>query len=174
MTHDDTLAEIDPLLRLIVRERVGSQTWLYDDALQEARIRAWQRLDSGHSIGIAVHAAKQAVIDVCVGKRMTGSKQAGVPITRTLPLTLEGPSGDEFVVEPADPSADADFEAVDEDAEALLASLLAPLSPGERRAVLGTMEGLTAREIAANEGVTHQGVSHRLKRARQKLAHLAA
>jgi RNA polymerase sigma factor (sigma-70 family) len=174
VTHESTLIEIDGLLRLIVKERVGSQAWLYDDALQEARIRAWQRLDGGHSIGIAVHAAKQAVIDVCLGKRMTGSKQAGVPITRTLPLTLEGPSGEEFVVEPADPAADADFEAVEEDGEALLASLLAPLSDAERRAVLGSMEGLTTVEIAAREGVTHQGVSHRLKRARQKLAHLAA
>lgn len=174
MTHEATLAEIDGLLRLIVRERVGSQTWLYDDALQEARIRAWQRLDQGHSVGIAVHAAKQAVIDICLGRRMTGSKQAGVPVTRTLPLTLEGPSGDEFTVEPVDLSAEADFEAIDEDAEASLAALLAPLSAGERRAVLGSMEGLTAREIAAHEGVTHQGISHRLKRARQKLAHLAA
>lgn len=174
MSIEDTLAEIDSLLKLIVRERVGTQRWLYDDALQEARIRAWTRLEQGHSVGIAVHAAKQAVIDVCVGKRMTGSKQHGVPITRTVPLTLEGPSGDEFTVEPEDISAREAYDLVDEDPDALLASLLSVLSPGERRAVLGTIEGLTAREMATREGISHQGVSHRLKKARAKLAHLAS
>lgn len=174
MSIEDTLAEIDPLLKLIVRERIGNQRWLADDALQEARIRAWTRLEEGHSIGIAVHAAKQAVIDVCVGRRMTGSKQHGVPITRTIPLTLEGPSGDEFTVEPEDISAREAYDLVDEDPEALLASLLAPLSPAERRVVLGTVEGLTARQMAETEGVSHQGISHRLKRAREKLAHLAS
>lgn len=174
MSVESTLSEIDPLLRIIARERVGGQSWLLDDAIQEARIRAWQRLKDGYSIGIAVHAAKQAVLDVVLGRRMTGSKQAGVPITRTIPLTLEGPSGDEFTIEPEDASATAAYDAVDEAPEALLAALLAPLSPGERSALLGVVDGLTTREIADRDGITHQGVSHRLKRAREKLQHLAA
>ena len=173
MSVEATLAEIDPLLRIIARERVGTQSWLLDDAIQEARIRAWTRLSEGHSIGIAVHASKQAVLDVVLGRRMTGSKQAGVPITRTLPLTLEGPDGDEFTLEPEDPSATAAYTEVEESPEALLDALLAPLRPGERSAVLGTMDGLTAREIAERDGITHQGVSHRLKTARAKLQHLA-
>lgn len=160
-----TLAEIDPLLCLIARERCAAQTWLVDDAIQEARIRAWTRLEEGHSIGIAVYAAKQAVLDVVLGRRMTGSKQAGVPITRTVPLTLEGPSGDEFTLEPADPAAEAAFAEVDADENATLAAILRPLSDGQRSAVLGRLNGLTTREIGANEGVSHQAISLRIQKA---------
>lgn len=175
MTHDSTLAELDPLLRLIARERVGTQTWLLDDAMQEARIRAWTRLEEGHSIGIAVHAAKQAVLDVVLGRRMTGSKQAGVPITRTTSLIQPSPGGeDEYLVEPADPSAETAFDRVLEDENARLRYLLEPLSDAQRSAVLGRLDGLTTREIAKREGVSHQAISLRLMKARQILGELAA
>jgi DNA-directed RNA polymerase specialized sigma24 family protein len=174
MDIEATLVEIDPLLRVIARERVGSQSWMLDDAIQEARIRAWTRLTEGHSIGIAVHAAKQAVIDVVTGKRMTGSKQAGVPITRTVPLTLNGPSGEEFVVEPEDASATAAYDAVEQGAEGSLEAALALLDDGQRSAVLGAMDGLTRREIAARDGVSHQAVTKRLRAAGRKLSYIAA
>lgn len=166
MTHEATLAELDPLLRLIARERVGKQSWLLDDAMQEARIRAWTRLEEGHSIGIAVHAAKQAVLDVVLGRRMTGSKQAGVPITRTTSLIQSTPDGeDDYLVEPADPSSEAAFDEVVEDENATLDALLQPLSDAQRSAVLGRLEGLTTREIGEREGVSHQAISLRIKKA---------
>lgn len=160
------LEEIDPLLIMIARERVGNQSWLADDAIQEARIRAWTRLEEGHSIGIAVYAAKQAVLDVVLGRRMTGSKMSGVPITRTTSLIQSMPGGDEdFLIEPADPSAEAAFDAVDDDENATLDELLSRLSDAQRSAVLGRLEGLTTRQIGENEGVSHQAISLRLKKA---------
>lgn len=161
MNIEETLTEIDPLLRLIARERVGAQTWLYDDAVQEARIAAWTRLSEGFSIGIAVFKAKQAVIDVCVGSRMTGSKARNVPITRTVGLVQQAPDGgDEYLVEPEDiAAADAFDEVVD---SAALDWLLSPLTDEQRSLVHMRLDDLTTREIASELGITHQAVSYRL------------
>lgn len=159
---EQRLEEIRNLIRLIVNERISSLD-LREDAEQEAMLAAWERLRDGKSHGIAVHAAKQAAIDVARGRRMTGSKAAGVVITPTVPLTREGDTGDEYVVEPADISAETAYDDIDE--RDALDTLLAPLDADQRSVVLLWLEGLQRREIAAIVGITHQGVSHRLKRA---------
>ena len=161
MDIEETLTEIDPLLRLIARERVGNQTWLYDDAVQEARIAAWTRLSEGHSIGIAVFKAKQAVIDVVLGYRMTGSKARNVPITRTVGLVQSAPDGgEEYLVEPEDiAAADAFDDVVD---SAALDWLLSPLTDEQRSLVQMRLDDLTTREIASELGISHQAVSQRL------------
>ena len=159
------LLEIRNLIRLIVNERIPNPS-LREDAEQEALLAAWERLRDGHSHGIAVHAAKQATIDVARGGRMTGSKSRGGTgglITRTTPLIQSGDTGDEYVVEPADITAESAYD--DIDAEASLDSLLAILGNGERRLVLLRLQGLTTREIAPHFGISHQAVSGRLTRA---------
>ena len=165
MTHDAILDELEGLFVTIVRDYVGNQTWLYDDALQEARIAAWQRLEDGHSTGIAVFAAKQAVIDVVRGRRMTGSKAHAKPITRTTALTVTSDSGsEEYLIEPADQQAADAFDAVDD--EAALDWLLSPLSDEQRSVVRMRLDDLTTREIAAELGISQQAVSLRMKKIR--------
>lgn len=157
------LLEIRNLIRLIVNERISSLD-LREDAEQEALLAAWERLRDGHSHGIAVHAAKQAALDVALGRRMTGSKAAGVPITRTVPLTRPTENGgDTFVVEPADIAAESAYDAIDD--QAALDTLLAPLSPASRSLVLRHLDGETTRQIAPSLGISHQAVSGRLIKA---------
>lgn len=160
---EEKLDDIKNLIRLIVNERISDPS-LREDAEQEAMIAAWTRLDQGHSHGIAVHAAKQATVDVARGGRMTGSKAAGVPITRTTSLTQPGADGgDEYVIEPADVAAESAYDAID--AKASLETLLAPLEPAARSLVLRHLEGATSREIAPELGISHQAVSARLAKA---------
>lgn len=163
---EDKLLEIRHLVRLIVNERISDRS-LREDAEQEALLAAWERLRDGHSHGIAVHAAKQATIDIARGGRMTGSKQRNVPVgahRRAIPLTQpDSDGGDEYVIEPVDISAESAYD--DIDAKASLDTLLAPLSDEQRHLVLLRLEGLTTREIAPHVGVSHQAVSGRLNRA---------
>lgn len=159
---EEKLLELENLIRLIVNERI-SDLGLREDAQQEAMLRAWERLRDGHSHGIAIHAAKQAAIDVARGGRMTGSKASGKAITRTVPLTRDSEGGEEYVLEPADPGAERAYDAIAQ--EAALASLLGPLSDDQRSVVLLWLGGRTTSEIAGIVGITRQGVDHRLNRA---------
>ena len=159
---EQKLSDIHMLIRLIVNERV-SDLDLREDAEQEAMLAAWQRLEQGHGYGIAVHGAKQAAIDVGMGKRMTGSRSRGKPITRTTSLIQPGEGGDEYVIEPADAQAESAYDAVD--ALASLETLLEPLDDDSRSLVLLRLEGLTTRQIAPSLGISHQAVSGRLNRA---------
>lgn len=166
-----TLDELYYLLYQIAGERTAHRPGLFEDALQEALIAAWLRLDEGKSIGIAVHNAKQAVVDLLRGGRMTGSQQAGIPIGahhRALPLVVPGGSdSDEYLIEPADPAATDAFDEVD--SIDVLRGLLEPLSDDQRSLVLSRLAGATTREIASEQGVSHQAISLRLKRVREAL-----
>ena len=170
-----TVDDLERLLILIVNERIGSQSWLFDDALQEARIRAWQRLKQGKPKGIAVYAARQAVIDVLRGGRMTGSK--GNPgkvdtYRRTTPIFRDDEDG-EYVYEPEDTSATDAFEQIE--AREALRPLLAALPARDRGIVAARyFEDLTQAEVAARYGVTPQAVSQILTRSTRKMAAVAA
>lgn len=158
---EEKLLELRHLIRLIVNERI-SDLDLREDAEQEAMLAAWERLAGGRSHGIAVHAAKQAAIDVGRGRRMTGSK-SGKVITKTTPLTRAGEAGEEYIVEPVDETAEAAFEAID--ARASLETLLAPLDDEQRSLVLRHLSGETTRQIAPSLGISHQAVSGRVIKA---------
>lgn len=162
-----TLEEIRPLVRLIVWERIGKQHWLADDAEQEAMVRAWQRLDEGHSIGIAIHAAKQAVIDVVRGRRATGSKRGGGVVdthTKSESIFKETGEGDAYAYEPPDDKAQAALSQIE--ARETLRGALNALNDRDRDIVAATyLEGLTQAEVARRHGVTRQAISLRLKAA---------
>ncbi len=151
---------------------VGDQSWLFEDALQEAMLIAWQRLEEGHSVGIAMHAAKQAAIGICRGSRMTGSKSSGRGVVdtyrRAIPLTRQGSEGEEFVIEPADHSTQ---EWIDQLGDLLdLARAMEPLSERDREIIYRRFwEGQDMDEIGKAVGLTHQAVSAVLKRTYPKL-----
>ena len=170
----ETLAGIEALLVLITSERVGGQTWLFDDALQEARIRAWERLRDGHPVGIATYAARQAVIDVLRGSRMTGSKEyAGKGVVRAEPLVRQGSEGDEYAVEPIDLSTEAAIALIE--ARDALRGLLGALGDVDRRIVTGIyFEGLTQADLGDELGMTRQAISLRLRKALEKMRRASA
>lgn len=170
---EDQLDELEFLLYQIAGERIGSQPWLFEDALQEARIAVWQRLEQGHSMGIAVHAAKQAVIDIVRGRRTTGSEMARVPIgahDKAVSLIQEAPEGgSEWIIEPVDTDSIARLAEIE--ARDMLSRALAALEPSQRYIVwLHFYEGLTMAEIGKEFGVTSQAISLRLKKIYTTLA----
>lgn len=165
---EETLEEIRPLLRLIVRERIGAQTWLADDAEQEALLAAWSRLAEGHSIGIAVYKAKQAVIDVVRGRRATGSKRGRGGIidshTKSTSIFRQSGEGDAYVIEPPDDQTEAEFARID--LTETLRPALAALGERDREIVQALyFEDLTQAEVAAKYGISRQAISQRLRKA---------
>lgn len=173
----EQLESIRPLIRKIVWERVGvHQSWLIDDAEQEAMIAAWERLDAGHPVGIAVYKARQAVLDVVRGRRATGSKEAGRVDShhRAISLVRPGPDGeDSYVIEPADHSSTVEQERFD--ARDALREALAALPARDREIIHATFyEGLSRAEVGERYGVSHQAISIRLKRAYEKIRDVIA
>jgi RNA polymerase sigma factor (sigma-70 family) len=170
VTSEEKLEEIGPLLWLIVNERVGNQTWLLEDAHQEAVIAAWTRLEQGYSIGIAVHKAKQAVIDLLRGGRQTGSEHArnGATKARVQSIYRPGDDGDEYVIEPEDPRGADEQDRID--AQDALRRLLSALPAREREMLYLTYwEGLTSDQVGERFGMTGAGVRYLLKRAIERL-----
>lgn len=174
-----TIEELEHLLILIVNERIGfaptSRRDLFDDALQEARIRAWERLDQGKPKGIAIYAARQAVIDVLRGGRMTGSKEgmSGQVDSHRRTTSIFRQSEDseyaEYVYEPEDTSATDAFDQID--ARETLRPLLGRLTARDRGIVAARFfEDLPQAEIAGRYGVTPQAISLRLRKALTTMA----
>lgn len=160
--------ELMPLLRLIVWERCGSQTWLRDDALQEASLAAWTRLAEGHSPGIAVFKAKQAVVDLLRGGRQTGSKHTHGgrtdSHTRSTSIFKQGDDGEGYVLEPADESAERAVETID--LRTTLEVALVALPDRDREIVRQIFwEDRTQAEVAKDYGVTPQAISLRLRKS---------
>lgn len=164
-----TIEEIAPLVRLVTAEIVGGQQ-IFDDAYQEALLRAWQRLEQGHSRQIAIYAAKQAVVTLARGGRPTGSTEGGLggrtdthrTATSLTRQTNDG-EADEFVFEPADTSA---LEALEQiEARVTLAGALAGLTDEQRDLVVDVFWGQRLiKDIAAERGVSPQAISSRLQK----------
>lgn len=172
MTAADDLAELDGLIWAIAREHTREQPWLLEDAHQEAAIAAWQRLEEGHSKGIAIFKVRQAVLDVVRGRRMTGSKESGGIVDshqKARSIFRTTPDGDEeYVYEPADLTTLDEQERIE--ARDALRAPLSVLRDDEREIVAAYyFEGLTSAEIAAERGVTPQAVRIRLKRLCDKM-----
>lgn len=147
-------------------EILDAQYSLYDDAQQEAMIRFWTRIEEGHPIPIALHAAKQAIIDVARGRRPTGSdagKGHAAIANRTTSLVRKGTIGEEYEIEPPEPAAEQAYRQV-ETIDALEGALA--LLPDNQavpiRAVY--LEGMTAEDYAKIEGVSGQAVRYRIKK----------
>lgn len=176
LTPTEQLAELRPLLRIIARERTATRPWMADDAEQEAMIIAWQRLEAGHPKGFALHAARQAVTDVARGRRPTGAKRPGVPITdghvSSISIFKSTEDG-EYVYEPEDPAALDAYEAVE--LASLLSAPLCALGVDEREILrLVFWEGRTQAEVGERFGITGQAISLRLKRIYETLRHQVA
>lgn len=174
MTTEDDLRELEGLLVTIAAERTKESPALFDDALQEAMIGAWERLEQGHSKGIAIHKARQAATDVVRGRRMTGSKAEGrgVVDSHTKATSLIRQSGDsggeEYVIEPSDPGADHAIEQID--ARQALGAALSALQQHERYLLwMFFYEGRTQAEIGREFGLTSQAISLRLKKILARL-----
>lgn len=151
------LKDIDNLLKVIAREQVDSQHWLYEDALQEARLRAWERLEEGHPRQIAQYAARQAVIDLVRGGRMTGSKQNRIPIgAHRRALSINGLTDDGEYELPL-PYVEHEFDQI-EDRE-VVEQLLAVLDDRARQmVVMKHYDEATPAEIAERFGVSRERV----------------
>lgn len=174
------VSELEGLLVNIAAERTREQPWLYDDALQEARIGAWQRLAEGKSPGIAVHKARQAATDVVRGRRLTGSKStAGHRIgahSRADSIFrheehggYEGSGGGkDYVLELPDLQELEDMARFE--ARTMLRTALEALDERSRLILwLRFYEGRTYREIGDEVGLTHQRVQQILKASYGKM-----
>ena len=174
----EQLQSIIPLIRLITAERVGNQSWLFEDAEQEARIAAWQILEQGHSTKLASFKAKQAVIDALRGGRATGSKDThgGRVDSHTRARSLIRTTADgseEYVYEPADHRSAIEQERFE--ARAALREALGVLSARDREIVHATFyDGLNRAEVAERYGLTHQAISQVLNRAYAKMRSVIA
>lgn len=175
---DVEVQDLEGLLTNIVAERTREQPWLFDDALQEARIGAWQRLEEGKSPGIAVHKARQAAMDVVRGRRMTGSKasQGGDSASRVNTFAMAdsisrvGSDGEEWELELKSLVDTAYRQLVEVEERAMLRTALKVLGAREQRIVwMRFYEGLPPREIGEREGITRQRVEQILKAAYPKM-----
>lgn len=139
---------------------------IFDDAQQEAMLWAWLRLREGHGIGIAMHKAKQAVLDLARGGRPTGSKMHSATDLHRRAISIQRKStvGEEYDIEPADHRATAAYDQID--AQQAVLPALSVLRERDREIVQAYFwEGLTMAEIGERLGMTGQGVSFALRRA---------
>lgn len=167
-TIEEQLEEFGPFIEVLVRERISDQS-LHDDAYQEAMTAAWRRLEEGHPPAIALYKAKQAIIDVARGRSLTGSRKAVQMVKAHVgPLQVSNGEGEEYVIEPSDDRAEQAYSQIE--ARQALLTALEPLNEAERTLLWERFaEGRRVREIAADEGVTPQAVSLRVKKILAKI-----
>lgn len=164
---EELVAQWRPWIIRKCGEILGPQTWLWDDAEQEAMLRFWQRIDAGLPLPIALHSAKQAIIDVARGRRMTGSISHGGHVdTHNKAVSLvrkSGTAAEEYVFEPPAPAAEQAFRQVEvtDALEGALATLPARWADPIRAVYI---DGDTMQAVATREGVSHAAVSHRIKK----------
>lgn len=174
--------DLQPIIALLVKiadDHTREQPWLFADAFQEAQIGAWQRLREGYGYGTATHNAKQAVVDVVRGRRMTGSKMkhGGVVDTHRFaePIFRTSPDGQEqYVYEPPDHSTTDELAGID--ARTQLRDAMRALPDREREVVwLVHFEDMSHKDAAALVGISRQAIEQNLARAYGRMrAHLAA
>lgn len=170
----DRLLDTWKLVWKIAHRSTLSQPWLFEDAYQEGMLRAWERIEQGHPQHIVNYAAKQAIVDLVTGGRMTGSKLRGGGRTdaarhaRSIYRTDKDGDRVEYVVEPVDGRTAEEQDLIDLRDE--LRRAMEVLAPHHREILyLFYWEGLEQAAIAARLGIKPQSVSAAILRSYPRL-----
>lgn len=177
MNTDQRLAEVEPIIsRAVTRVAHGHDDHAREDAMQEARIKVWLKIESDPDVsdGIIGYTARLAAIDLLVNKR----RPAGAPSdgtqrhyeqAATVDLTTVTDAAESRAVEGRAPKMPRALTVPDEtdaiDLRVLVEPILATLSERDRQLVhLLYWEDKTHAEAATALDLTREHVSRLLNR----------
>lgn len=151
------LDTLKPLVEIMAAERTKDRPDLFEDAVQEGLIAAWQASEThpGKEARYYRAAARNGVVSVLRGRPATGAEgRRGWQDAHDSsgPLVVEGSDGFEYLVaEPADATAARDFDAAE--IRSAIAEAVSDLDPLDVEIVVGRFwEDLGFADLAKRTG----------------------